>query len=101
MKSFYKYLEEKEGFVKEKHSAKWHRCVDKVRAQGGVESPEAVCTAALGDESFESYETNLKEVSLRDALAMKMFNTTYSMLTDEQKKQVDLKIHTKLYPLRD
>ena len=35
--------------AKAKHSAKWDRCVEHVRAQGNVESPEAVCT----EQSYE------------------------------------------------
>lgn len=35
-----------------KHSAKWDRCVAKVG--DSADSPEAVCTAALGDASYES-----------------------------------------------
>jgi HK97 family phage prohead protease len=34
------------------HSDKWHRCVEHVRESGSAESPEAVCTAELGEESF-------------------------------------------------
>lgn len=30
------------------HSAKAHRCVDKVAAKGGVDEPWAVCTASIG-----------------------------------------------------
>jgi len=30
------------------HTAKWHRCVEKVSARGGVSSPHAICTASLG-----------------------------------------------------
>lgn len=37
-----------------KHSAKWDRCVADVTAKGGAESPEAVCTEMLGEESYES-----------------------------------------------
>jgi transcription elongation factor Elf1 len=38
---------------KRRHSAKWDRCVADVKARGGVDSPEAVCTEQLGDESYE------------------------------------------------
>ena len=51
--------------LSEDHSAKWHSCVDQVSAQGGVESPEAVCTAALGPESFESVELRQQIVKVR------------------------------------
>lgn len=34
------------------HSKAWHSCVLKVGADGKVDSPEAVCTAALGDASY-------------------------------------------------
>lgn len=48
------------------HSDKWHRCVQHVREQGGVESPEAVCTAQLGEESFNRSvkltEEDVKEI---------------------------------------
>lgn len=30
------------------HSEKWHRCVNKVKAKGGVESPYAICTSSIG-----------------------------------------------------
>lgn len=39
-----------------KHSAKWDRCVDDVSKKGDVDSPEAVCTAQLGDDSYEAKE---------------------------------------------
>jgi hypothetical protein len=39
--------------AKRTHSAKWDRCVEEVRRRGGVDSPEAVCTAQLGEESYE------------------------------------------------
>lgn len=39
------------GLSKKTHSAKWDRCVEEVRNRGGVDSPEAVCTEQLGDES--------------------------------------------------
>jgi len=42
--------------IKKSHSKKWHRCVEKVRAAGGVRSPEAVCTAVLGEESYKSFD---------------------------------------------
>ena len=42
-----------EGITKRTHSAKWDRCVADVRASGSAESPEAVCTAQLGEESYE------------------------------------------------
>lgn len=45
----------KQFFKEKKHSAKWDRCVDKVASKGDVDSPEAVCTAQLGDDSYESY----------------------------------------------
>jgi len=38
------------------HSDKWDRCVEEVRARGGVDSPEAVCTAQLGEESFRGLD---------------------------------------------
>lgn len=38
------------------HSDKWDRCVADVRARGGVDSPEAVCTASLGEESFRGLD---------------------------------------------
>lgn len=41
--------------VKAGHSAKWHRLVDELRKRGEVDSPEAVATEQLGDESFKSY----------------------------------------------
>lgn len=34
------------------HTAKWRRCVDKLEDKGDVESPHAVCTAQMGEESF-------------------------------------------------
>jgi len=45
--------------IKKSHSKKWHRCVEKVRAAGGVRSPEAVCTAVLGEESYKSMDEEL------------------------------------------
>lgn len=51
-------IEEKKKHV---HSAKWDRCVTKVRAAGGVSNPEALCTAVLGAEAFKSAHT-LKEM---------------------------------------
>jgi HK97 family phage prohead protease len=38
------------------HSEKWDRCVAEVRARDGVDSPEAVCTAQLGEESFRGLD---------------------------------------------
>jgi hypothetical protein len=63
---------------KKHHSAKWHRCVEKVRAAGGVKSPEAVCTAALGDESYEEYEDNdiLEKID-------KLFNTNEKIVKNK------------------
>ena len=40
------------GIEKKEHSKKWHRCVENVKRARGAESPEAVCTAALEDESY-------------------------------------------------
>lgn len=37
-----------------KHSAKWDRCVQKVKKSGTADKPEAVCTAQLGDKSYEA-----------------------------------------------
>lgn len=34
------------------HTAKWDRCVKKVRAKGTAINPFSVCTKALGKESF-------------------------------------------------
>ena len=42
------------------HSEKWKRCVEDVKGQGGVRTPEAVCTAALGAESFKSFSYSEK-----------------------------------------
>lgn len=44
----------------EKHSSKWHSCVNDVTKKGTAESPEAVCTASLGDQSFESEAKHLE-----------------------------------------
>ena len=44
--------------LKKKHSKKWHSCVEKVRKMGGVRSPEAVCTEALGEESYKSLDND-------------------------------------------
>lgn len=51
---------------KAKHSDKWDRCFQKVQAQGhSKESAAAICTAALGEESYnEAHEE--EEVSARD-----------------------------------
>jgi len=35
------------------HTAKWHRCVDKVSASSKGVSPYAVCTASIGSGSFK------------------------------------------------
>lgn len=37
------------------HSEKWASCVRQVKEKGNVDSPEAVCTEALGEESFKSF----------------------------------------------
>jgi hypothetical protein len=42
------------------HSAKWHRCWDKVQAQGhDSSSAAAICTAALEEESYEGREAEM------------------------------------------
>lgn len=46
--------ENNEGKDKHIHSEKWERCVRRVKKEGGVRSPEAVCTAVLGAESFKA-----------------------------------------------
>lgn len=55
---------------KAKHSAKWHSCVTKVSKMGGVRSPEAVCTAALGPASYKAFAkgdklTEKEEMNIR------------------------------------
>ena len=64
------------GTKKEIHSDKWKRCVSKVKAQGGVDSPEAVCTAALGKESF-------KDISLFEDIKKKILEEI--KMTEEEK----------------
>lgn len=36
------------------HTAKWDKCVADLKDKGNVDSPYAVCTAQLGEESFKS-----------------------------------------------
>ena len=36
-----------------KHPDKWKSCVGDVKKEGDVDSPEAVCTASLDEESFK------------------------------------------------
>lgn len=43
------------------HSDKWRRCVAAVDAAGNVDSPEAVCTSALGDDSYEAASSGISE----------------------------------------
>ena len=50
-----------EGKAKHDHSQKWKDCVRKVQAEGGVSSPEALCTAVLGADAFKGAHT-LKEM---------------------------------------
>jgi len=38
---------------KDIHSDKWKRCVEHVKKKGETDNPYAVCTAAIGDESFK------------------------------------------------
>lgn len=52
------FLKNKEKPEQKDHSAKWHRCVDKVKEQSSNVDPYAVCTAALGKESFKSYSNH-------------------------------------------
>jgi len=55
------------------HSAKWDRCVEHVRASGGVDSPEAVCTAQLGEESFNrSVDLPPEEIKEIDSFVKKL-----------------------------
>ncbi len=65
------------------HSAKWHRLVDKLKQQGNVDSPEAVATEALGEESFKSY-SNSKENDTIKAGGKNMQN-------DQPTQNVDMK----------
>lgn len=76
---------------KAKHSAKWHRCVTKVGKMGGVRSPEAVCTAALGPESYKAFAkgeeiTEKEEMNIRlihNHLRDKLNNRRLKMAEDQ------------------
>jgi len=67
------------------HSDKWHRCVQHLREQGGVDSPEAVCTAQLGEESFNRSvnELTLEEIKEIDSFVKKL-KSYFSFLSDNK-----------------
>jgi hypothetical protein len=52
------------------HTDKWHRCVEKVKAQGGDVEPHAVCTSSLGYEGSVNpeHQTRKKDISYASVL---------------------------------
>lgn len=65
------------------HSAKWHRCVDQLRREGEVDSPEGVCTASLGEESYKG----LNKFNYFSEKELKKINN----ISEHFKKSVSLK----------
>jgi len=64
------FLKEQETESKRKHSAKWHRLVDKLKKIGKVRSPEAVATEVLGEESYKSYDHDSDKIKLKEVKKM-------------------------------
>ena len=80
------------------HSDKWDRCVAEVRARGGVDSPEAVCTAQLGEESFrglERGEWTEKDMGKIESLLKKIGNVGVAGHDEKNKKNEETKCLTK------
>jgi len=66
------FLKDQEIESKRKHSAKWHRLVDKLKKQGKVDSPEAVATEVLGEESYKSFHNHEGDMKLNKQEVKKM-----------------------------
>jgi hypothetical protein len=47
------------------HSKKWDKCVEHVKASGSGKNAYAICTAALGDDSFKSMSDTLTDEDIK------------------------------------
>ncbi len=50
------------------HSAKWDRCIEEVKASGKGKNAYAICTAAMGDESFKSMDDSTFDEKIKTYL---------------------------------